>query len=507
MTASGPLPRSLAVPVLSVRMENGRTFRFSRSFHIGREHDCAVRIEDAHVSRKHVMVSFEDGHWQIRDQNSGNGVFVNGRRVETAAVDKTLTIRLGADGPILVMDVESGPAPARQPVTQKPAGETVILASYAERYFRATADEEPVGGRTMMIRKAYQKVQKKQRRLYLGVVALVSLAALAAGGYAYYSHRQMAKQQAVAEEIFYTMKSLDVDIANLERMMATSGNAQGQAQVKAYLERRSQMQRTYEQFISGLQVYDHVLTPQEQLILRVTRLFGECEMAAPPEYLAEVSTYIRKWQGSSTFANAVMRAQQMGYTKKIVEEFQGQNLPPQFFYLAMQESKFDEVAIGPPTRWGFAKGMWQFIPETARRFGLKTGPLVALPRADPGDDRHQWEKATAAAARYIKEIYSTDAQASGLLVMASYNWGEGRVINMLRTMPQNPRERNFWKVLERHRDQVPLETYDYVMKIVSAAVIGENPRLFGFHFDSPLAMADKYASPQGGSTEPVKKPS
>jgi hypothetical protein len=70
--------------------------------------------------------------------------------------------------------------------------------------------------------------------------------------------------------------------------------------------------------------------------------------------------------------------------------------------------------------------------------------------------------------------------------MASYNWGERRVINLLRSMPANPRERNFWKVLEKYRDRVPKETYDYVLYIVSAAVIGENPRLFGFPFDNPL---------------------
>ena len=62
---------------------------------------------------------------------------------------------------------------------------------------------------------------------------------------------------------------------------------------------------------------------------------------------------------------------------------------------------------------------------------------------------------------------------------------------MLRSMPANPSERNFWKVLEQHRDQVPKETYDYVLSIVSAAVIGENPRLFGFDFDSPLAAAER----------------
>jgi membrane-bound lytic murein transglycosylase D len=178
----------------------------------------------------------------------------------------------------------------------------------------------------------------------------------------------------------------------------------------------------------------------------------------------------------------------MGYPKKIVAEFQKQNLPAQFFYLAMQESDFDELAVGRTTRWGIAKGMWQFIPETGTRFGLKIGPLSGFRRADPVDERHNWEKATEAAARYIKDIYSTDAQASGLLVMASYNWGENRVIKMLRTMPANPRERNFWKVLERHRDQIPKDTYDYVLSIVSAAVIGENPRLFGFGFDDPLAF-------------------
>jgi hypothetical protein len=46
-------------------------------------------------------------------------------------------------------------------------------------------------------------------------------------------------------------------------------------------------------------------------------------------------------------------------------------------------------------------------------------------------------------------------------------------------------------VLAQHRDRVPKETYDYVFYIVSAAVIGENPRLFGFAFDNPLETALK----------------
>jgi hypothetical protein len=134
--------------------------------------------------------------------------------------------------------------------------------------------------------------------------------------------------------------------------------------------------------------------------------------------------------------------------------------------------------------------MWQFIPETGARYGLTIGPLKDGGGPDPLDDRFNWKKATRAASLYIKDIYATDAQASGLLVIASYNWGEQRIIDLLKTMPENPQERNFWKVLEKYRSRMPDQTYDYVFNIVSAAVIGENPRLFGFQFDNPLGFVD-----------------
>ena len=68
-----------------------------------------MRIDDGRVSRKHAVVSFEDGHWLLRDRQSGNGVFVDGQRVETVAIDTSVTIRLGADGPLLTLEVEPAP--------------------------------------------------------------------------------------------------------------------------------------------------------------------------------------------------------------------------------------------------------------------------------------------------------------------------------------------------------------------------------------------------------------
>ena len=179
-------------------------------------------------------------------------------------------------------------------------------------------------------------------------------------------------------------------------------------------------------------------------------MFGECELAAPPDYIREVTRYIQRWQQTGRFAHAVKLAQDLGYTRTIANAFMAEGLPPQYFYLAMQESSFDRFVIGPPTRWGIAKGMWQFIPETGAEYGLKIGPMFQAPKVDPEDERFNWNKATVAAAKYVKDIYSTDAQASGLLVMASYNWGEHRVIDLVRTMPQNPRDRNFWQLLAKH---------------------------------------------------------
>jgi hypothetical protein len=503
MSPRGQTPDPRSIPVLRVRVDDGREYRFAEPFKAGRGEDCAVRIHDGLVSRHHLGVEFEDGHWTFHDLGSGNGVFLDGQRTSSALIEGTATITLGPDGPTLTLEVEGAPAPKR--VTKKPAAtlaptiaaparETMMVARYAERYFGKSEDDGPIGRRTMMIRRAFQNVQRRQRMKYGWVVALLAVVGLVAGGYAYYGHRQMVQQRTVALDLFYAMKSLDLDIANLERLVASSGNVQGQEQVKRYLERRREMERTYDSFLAGLNLYDRPLSEQERIILRVTRLFGECEIAAPPEYINEVMSYVQKWQSSERFTRAVKLADEKGYTKRIVDEFLGQNLPPQFFYLAMQESNFDAFTSGPPTSWGIAKGMWQFIPDTARRYGLTVGPLEAVPRPDADDDRHKWDRATVAAAKYIKDIYATDAQASGLLVMASYNWGEGRVIKLIRSLSPNPRDRNFWELLRRYRNQVPKQTYDYVFYIVSAAVIGENPRLFGFQLDPPMAFLEGHVA-------------
>ncbi len=124
-----------------------------------------------------------------------------------------------------------------------------------------------------------------------------------------------------------------------------------------------------------------------------------------------------------------------------------------------------ESAVGPNTRCGYAKGIWQFITLTAHTYGLEPGPMYETASQDPLDDRFYLEKAAVAAGNYLRDFNTSEAEASGLLVLASYNWGEGNIVPTLQKMPQSPRERNFWKLLARK--DIPKETHDYVFYIFS----------------------------------------
>lgn len=470
-----------------VRLADGRSLRFAGPFHVGRDAGCEVQIVGDQVSRRHAQVLRQQGQWIIRDLQSSNGLFVDGTRVETAPIAGSVTVRLGMDGPSLQIAPETAVAAEQPHAAAADSNAGVSLEDYAQRYFQ-TDDDAPVGERTMMIRKAFQKVQQQQKRRTQAIVAVVALLGVAVAIYAWHEHSLVLQQQQAAEETYYAIKDLDVRIAALEEAAAAAGKAGDPQLVPASIATdRQNREKRYDEMVAKL--YDRRLSEKDRLILKITRLFGECEIAAPPGYLAEVQRYIAMWQRSGSFARAVKLSQERGYTHVIANAFIAQNLPPQYYYLALKESGFDASTTGPPTRWGFAKGMWQFIPETGQKYGLKIGPLQRVSGYDPNDERFNWIKATGAAAKYIKDIYSTDAQASGLLVIASYNWGEGRIIDRLKVMPPDPRQRNFWRMLADR--QIPGQTYDYVFYIVAAAVIGENPRLFGFDFDNPLKFAEK----------------
>ena len=460
-----------------------RQLSFRKNFRIGRCEPCEVCVSDEHVSRTHAEARWEDGQWWLCDLNSSNGLYIDNRRVKRVQIHDSLTVRLGIQGVSISFVIVRPPSPQTENRAQAD-----VVAHYVD-HFLGKATGRPPGEQTMIVHKAIEQIQRRQASKYRLILAGTIVIAAVFAAYALHLHLERKRQQAIAQDLFYTMKTLDVNIANVERLVSQSNSEEAKAESVHYREQRKALQDNYDRYLVALKLYSQNLTEPQRLILRIARIFGECELATPEDFTSEVERYIRLWQSSGRYARAIRTAKQNGYNVTIEQALLAEDLPPQFFYLAMQESDFDPLISGPETRMGIAKGMWQFIPSTAAKYGLKIGPLADLRRPDPGDDRHHADRETRAAVRYLKDLYSTDAQASGLLVMACYNWGEDYVLPLVRQMPANPKERNFWKLLATRREKIPHETYDYVFYIISAAVIGENPRLFGFDFDNPLLSA------------------
>lgn len=478
----------------------GMQLTSAEPFQIGRHSDCAVCIRDNVVSRYHAELYLVDGRWWIKDLNSANGVIFNGKRIKRAPLTGNDRFQLGNSGPQFSCSIKSsaahtstGAPPAQQPSIISKASvsseaERTDLDHYKQHYFTG-ADGQNAGRHTMMVRRAFAEVQKKQRLTYSIIIGFVVVLLIITGAVAFYKHSQVIKQRKLATEVFYTLRALEIDLMKLRLETQKSRSLEAEIQYDAVKTQKQKLEKSYEQYVESLDIYGKGLSEEEKIILRMAHRFGECEINMPKGFAAEVSDFIENWQSSDRLAKVIQKAEQQGYIPRIVKALSQQELPAQFFYLAVQESNLNHRAVGPPTRFGIAKGMWQFIPATAERYGLQTGPLKDEAVADILDERHNIQKSTMAAARYLRDIYTTDAQASGLLVMASYNWGEHRVIDLIKTMPANPQDRNFWELISKYRHRIPDETYDYVFSIFSAAVIGENPRLFGFDFDNPLAHA------------------
>lgn len=472
-----------------VQSPGGKTYsrQFQQTVTVGRDDHCTVHLDDEAVSRLHAELFHDGSDWCVRDLGSSNGTLLNGEFVAHARLDDGASVvQFGHDGPAIRVEPESMQVTtsrdAKAPVQHEPPAS---IDDIARHYFDEGSDHE-AGDHTIMVRRAFQQVKKQQKRRYYGIIGVIGLFLVASVGVGVYQYLKLQKAHEVAIEIFYNMKSVGMQVAKIENLIRETGETIYLGEVQSKRKQLVDMEQQYDQFLEDFGIMDEDMSEEDRIIIRMARLFGECELNMPEGFKREVKRYIARWQKSNRLRKALDTLNKNDYTPVIYKAMVENNIPPQFMYLALQESNFNRRAVGPKTRFGIAKGIWQFIPGTARDYGLRTGPLVELPEYDPRDERFNFYKATHAAARFLRDIYNTDAQASGLLVMASYNWGPTNIKKRIKKMPENPRDRNFWKLLESHK--IPKETYDYVFYIFSASVIGENPELFGFDIVNPLSV-------------------
>lgn len=144
------------------------------------------------------------------------------------------------------------------------------------------------------------------------------------------------------------------------------------------------------------------------------------------------------------------------YREMFRKAFRKYGVPEEFTLLAVVESACNTKA---KSKAG-AVGIWQFMPETARSYGLVVDGAV--------DERYDPVKSTDAAARYIRDLEKSLGTWS--LALMSYNCGKGRLQNALKACG----DRLSYEELYRH---LPQETREYLPALVAAMYVNENRAL------------------------------
>ncbi len=209
---------------------------------------------------------------------------------------------------------------------------------------------------------------------------------------------------------------------------------------------------------------DENLAPKLKLELNRTNSGIPLELSDP------VLSFVRYFSSDRGRRILVAGLQRSGRYRALIRRvFTEEGVPEELIYLAQAESGFLPRAVSNKQ----AVGMWQFISGTGSEYSLSRSSVV--------DERLDPEKATHAAAKYLKDLYAR--YGDWYLAMAAYNCGAGAVDRAI----ERTGYADYWELLKRRA--LPRETASYVPIIVAMTIMAKNPRDYNLEdvtFDEPV---------------------
>jgi membrane-bound lytic murein transglycosylase D len=172
-------------------------------------------------------------------------------------------------------------------------------------------------------------------------------------------------------------------------------------------------------------------------------------------------------RGRATMETGMRRSGR--YMPMVRRIFREEGVPEDIAWLGQVESAWRPTAYS----WAAASGLWQFIPGTGARYGLRQNAWI--------DERNGFEKATRASARYLKFL-ANRYRGNWELAIGAYNTGEGNIDRAI----SRAGVADFWRIYPF----IAKETRNYVPNILATILIAKNPAKYGFHNirpDAPLA--------------------
>jgi len=175
-------------------------------------------------------------------------------------------------------------------------------------------------------------------------------------------------------------------------------------------------------------------------------LSGKSSLSIPEVPLHQsMGKFVQEYAEDNSELFEKLKVNKSGYLKTIDKVFTQYEIPLELKYLAIIESKLKTNA----TSGVGAVGLWQFMPGTAKIFGLRI-------TAKYDERQHVW-KSSVAAARYLNELY--EYFGDWLLVIAAYNSGPAPVLNAIKKSGS----RSFWKL----QNFLPKETRLHVKRFIA----------------------------------------
>jgi pSer/pThr/pTyr-binding forkhead associated (FHA) protein len=429
---------------------------------LGRTNESDLQINDTGLSRVHASINRDSDSVWVIDEGSTNGTFVNGAPVpSTGMVLKDGDeIDLGQTAIVVsfTQHVRAVIAPSAAPLHDRPNPSTLpptpIIAAVAG---------------IVIILFAAIVIGLASRSVSDGPITVKKR-----------TGNTVPEQDPTATiEPSPAESNTTPDINQPSPITSDSPNTGNVTPTKRYLAMSPEEQRAYVQSESQ----------------HVARMIGNRDgYAFTPEVVSKikiwVDAYARRLNSPKPSGGCNMRhdldtllKRARSHAPMVIKAFNEKGLSPQVgLYLAMIEAEYCPClssGTGP-------KGFFQFACSTAKRYGVQD---VSSPRDTRFDDRCKIDIMAPIAAQYMKDLIAMfgTGPLSVPLAVCSYNSGEGGLSQNLATAlnatrnSENP-ERSFWTLVanaDLMSDQFQREAIKYVPHFFGAAIVGENPRVFG----------------------------
>lgn len=173
---------------------------------------------------------------------------------------------------------------------------------------------------------------------------------------------------------------------------------------------------------------------------------------------AKVDKNLRWLSNNQRYLDRVTE-QSKPYLYYVAQELRANDIPMEMALLPIVESAYNPFAISPSKAGGF----WQFMPQTARNFGLKLNHSY--------DGRRDLVKSTDAAIRYLKRL-NTMFNGDWLLTVAAYNAGEGTVGRAIERNRKQGKGTDFWSL------PLSQQTQSYVPQLLALSKVIADPQKY-----------------------------